>query len=379
MQTALGPGYSANLASVVIANCLIIGIAIFAAALYTLDLDIYYLSVQEDQYPEWATFWAFTGAGSMYLVAGLRLARTGESYWFALLVGAYCLLIGLEEISWGQRIIGYRPPAFFLEGNYQQEFNLHNVLATDLRKLGLMTTILGFGIVLPLLVRIPGFKRFTGSLAAVSPPIGLAPAFLAAYILYLVYPWKSSGEWVELMLGLGFLFSAQRCLAAVTSSGADEKPPPGTTRVVGLWLIVFVAGIVSAAITNSQWLDHGQRSVAVQKEIAALSADFQANSNDLQCNAHKRLYTYVEQRDQVFLLDGHFAGLVDGGLSRKRAEFFLDPWNSPYWIRDSCGSDASNRSAFVYSLGPNRRRDSTRAEIRSDDVGAYIFGGRPTR
>ncbi len=139
------------------------------------------------------------------------------------------------------------------------------------------------------------------------------------------------------------------------------------------------AGIVSAAITNSQWLDHGQRSVAVQKEIEALYADFQANSDDLPCAVHKRLYTYVEQADQDFLLDGRFADLVDGGLPRKRAEFLLDPWNSPYWIRDSCGSDASNRFAFVYSLGPNRRRDSTRAEIRGDDIGAYIFGGRPTR
>ena len=139
------------------------------------------------------------------------------------------------------------------------------------------------------------------------------------------------------------------------------------------------AGVVSAAITNSQWLDHGQQFVAVQKELEALSADFQANTDDLQCNVHKRLYTYVEQRDQVFQLDGRFAGLADGGLSRKHAEFFLDPWNSPYWIRDSCGSELSDRLAFVYSLGPNRRRDSTQTEIRGDDIGAYVFGGSLTR
>ncbi len=181
------------------------------------------------------------------------------------------------------------------------------------------------------------------------------------------------------MLGLGFLFSAQRCLAAVKSVGTDEKPPPGIVRVFVLWLIVFVAGVVSAAITNSQLLDQGRRSVAVQKEIKTLYADFQANSDDMPCSAHKRLYTHVKQYDQDFLLHGRFAGLVDGGLSSSRAEFLLDPWNSPYWIRDSCGPDGSNRLAFVYSLGPNRRRDSTRTEIHGDDVGAYIFGGRPTR
>jgi hypothetical protein len=31
-----------------------------------------------------------------------------------------------EEISWGQRLIGFHSPAFFNENNYQGEFNLHN-------------------------------------------------------------------------------------------------------------------------------------------------------------------------------------------------------------------------------------------------------------
>ena len=49
-----------------------------------------------------------------------------------------------------------------------------------------------------------------------------------------------------------------------------------------------------------------------------------------------------------------------------------DPWNSPYWIRDKCSKDRSRRSVFVYSFGPNRRRDSSHWEVAGDDIGTYV-------
>ena len=69
---------------------------------------------------------------------------------------------------------------------------------------------------------------------------------------------------------------------------------------------------------------------------------------------------------------GRFVALTDRGLPEERAAYFLDPWNSPYWIRDRCERREERRSVFVYSFGPNRVRDSTRFEIREDDVGAYL-------
>ena len=32
-----------------------------------------------------------------------------------------------EEISWGQRILGFGTPEVLMEINHQQEFNLHNI------------------------------------------------------------------------------------------------------------------------------------------------------------------------------------------------------------------------------------------------------------
>ena len=83
----------------------------------------------------------------------------------------FCFIVAMEEISWGQRLLGYRPPAYFLEYNYQQEFNFHNVVETDYRKLALTLVIAGYGIVLPLAVRFMYLKIWFKRAGIVAPTI----------------------------------------------------------------------------------------------------------------------------------------------------------------------------------------------------------------
>ena len=45
-----------------LANLLVFGVVIYAWALLAADADRYYLAVQEDEYLEWASFWAFANA-----------------------------------------------------------------------------------------------------------------------------------------------------------------------------------------------------------------------------------------------------------------------------------------------------------------------------
>ncbi len=90
----------------------------------------------------------------------------------------------------------------------------------------------------------------------------------------------------------------------------------------------------------------------------------------MRCGLHKRVYTFVRQYGQRHLTRGEFANLHDRGLAPERLRFFLDPWNTPYWIRHDCRS--SPRKIFVYSFGPNRRRDSSRTEVLGDDIGAKV-------
>ena len=81
------------------------------------------------------------------------------------------------------------------------------------------------------------------------------------------------------------------------------------------------------------------------------------------------MYSYVEKYDRSELLTGEFSRLQQQGLPEARAEFFIDPWGAPYWVRHQCSSEPWRQTVFIYSFGPNRRRDSGRWNILRDDVG----------
>lgn len=50
--------------------------------------------------------------------------RLMSSLYFLLIAGAF--FIGMEEISWGQRLLGYQEPEFWTKHNVQSEFTFHN-------------------------------------------------------------------------------------------------------------------------------------------------------------------------------------------------------------------------------------------------------------
>ena len=51
--------------------------------------------------------------------------RLMSSLYYLLLAGAF--FIGMEEISWGQRLIGFEEPEFWARHNVQSEFTFHNL------------------------------------------------------------------------------------------------------------------------------------------------------------------------------------------------------------------------------------------------------------
>jgi hypothetical protein len=118
-----------------VANLCVLLVFVAGGALLVADPDLYYRSSQEDEALEWVTFWAFLFA-SIYYILGARLdrRRRGGLPWFHIGLATFCLFVALEEISWGQRLIGYRAPEVFLARNFQQEFNLHNIVDDGLRR-----------------------------------------------------------------------------------------------------------------------------------------------------------------------------------------------------------------------------------------------------
>ncbi len=363
-----------SIEAAIVANVLILVILVVARILYNASSDLYYLAVQEDEYLEWATFWAFIVAAAVAVFASVRQWRNVRQLpWFLVGVGLFCFVVAMEEISWGQRVFGYRPPAYFLEENFQQELNFHNVMATDLRMLGFKLITLGYGVVLPILAMIPALRGILTRLVVVAPPWLLIPSFLISYLVYEERPWSFTGEWIEMMLGLGFLFAAIDGLQRF-GSAAQRKRPRAMVLVAVTTLIVLGLAAVNTAITRSQRDVDPVLLENVNAELEALRRDWLAGGKiRSRCNVHKRIFTYMVQRDHDDLLEGEFAALTARGLPQERADFFLDPWNYPYWIRDRCNDDKSRRIVIVYSFGPNRIRDSTRWEVLGDDIAVFIY------
>lgn len=355
-----------------VANLLILGFIACAHLLDARNPDVYYAVVQEDEVLEWSTFWAFLLSAVAFGAAARRYhAYESRFPWYLVAVSAFCFVVAMEEISWLQRVAGYRPPDYFLEHNFQQEFNFHNVVDTEYRKLALTAVIVGYGIVLPLLSLPAALRRLLARLGVVAPSILLLPAFAGTAYLYIDYPLGHSGEWVEMMLGLGFLFSALPMLERFSGRARRSDDRVVATRPA---LIAFVVacglGLATAALSRAGRDSDPAIVQAASVEVRALAADFEAGRARSRCNLHKRVYTFVEEYGQSGLYDGSFAALTMQGLPESRAAFFLDPWNSPYWIRDRC--EGGQRHVFVYSFGPDRKRNSTRTELLGDDIGVLI-------
>ncbi len=368
-----------NLRAVILANALMLGALAFAAALESRDPAFHYRSLQEDGAVEWLSFWAFLlGSGWNLLAAARQRRSTGKLPWFLAGLASFCFILAMEEISWGQRVLGFQPPTYFLEHNFQQEANLHNVVETGLRKLALTAVIAGYGILLPLLTLFPPLGRWLRRLAVVGPPAALVPAFAAALITYRIYPWKFTGEIVEAMLGLGFLFAASfRAAEFRDGETSDSRRKP--VRAVALSCLLVVAlGLACDAVSRGRRSADPATVDAARLELEALKQDLDAHGRDrsarraVRCGLSKRLYGLVQDRGADFLLGGEFAGLVARGLPKQRADFLIDPWSTAYWIRFEC--EGKRRSLFLYSFGPNRLRDSSEWEILGDDVGVYLVG-----
>ncbi len=365
---------------VFIINFLLVSAVIpVAFYLFEFNFEYYFRLLQEDGVLEWSTFWSFIFACILFAIATINRTTSGfKAYWFLAGLSLFCLVFAMEEISWGQRLLGYRPPSYFLAENYQQELNFHNIIDTNFRKIILSIIILGYGVFLPLLNSIPSAQKLFTKWNIILPDINLLGAFAATYILYLTYPIRYSGEIVEFMLGLCFLFTALSTLKKQDAKVFKPYQAYLINTVSSIIVIAFGAGnvLLSQFIKNDsqQYID------AAQTEVEQLHKDFmflvsgEYGLPRLQCGFHRRVYTAVNLYDIYDRFDtGYFASLTQQGLEEERATFFIDPWNSRYWITDQC-TDSNSRILVVYSLGPDRKRQSIGSQIKGDDIGkTYHF------
>ncbi len=312
---------------------------------------------QEDGPVEWLSFFAFAGA-ALLAVRALLAAGRSKQPWLSLYLVLFalgCALIAGEEISWGQRVFGYQPPEAFLADNFQQELNVHNLAADAVRQGVLLALLAGFGILFPISRYLPGLGPWLAQRIPI-PSLWIIPGFIALIAVYIAYPWPYAGEWVELGLGLGLL---------VTAAGYGQGTSWRTEAVAVTLALAFA--LVTPYVLNRA----GQKGDLEQArlEVEALADDLRRRHFRSRCGIHKRFYTFT--RDYGGRPEGSAFHALEQVESTRRT-YYLDPWNQPYWLRHRCSADRQDAVIFVYSFGPNRRRDSTAEALAGDDVGVRV-------
>ncbi len=352
----------------------------------------------EDAWGEWATFFAFLFAGligSKTLFARYR-QWTGSGREFfqpsqcaLLTLSAFCLLAAGEEISWGQRLLGLRPPELFQELNFQQELNFHNILHYLFSpRLIVLFICIVYGVLLPVATMI-----LPGPRAAERPNLAVAFAphpvlvfwFTVTGIVYWFRPVYMSTEAAELMLGL-LLLSDVYLKTHAPDSRSKAVP---RTRSIGIALILglplLLGGMVNPIIDPILYGPDQPRVEQATEELQLMANDLLENEwinpsvatdGDLY---DSRIYYAVNQQWLYFDETGNYFNKRDIQIDQgevTRLNYFLDPWNNAYWIRMQ-----GTQPVMLYSFGPNRRLDTiladevgvpSREQIIGDDIGVWL-------
>ncbi len=127
----------------------------------------------------------FAFLASILLFVTGRMERKALPRWIYIMGGIVALFVAGEEISWGQRILGYPTPDWMIERNSRKELNLHNL---DLIEIPLF---LGFVLGTQLLCTIGGLARFADRekiLGIPLPPISLVFGFMVVLGYTLMLP-----------------------------------------------------------------------------------------------------------------------------------------------------------------------------------------------
>ena len=347
----------------------LVGVLLISLWLLTaLDSKLSWVLIGEDRFVEWASAWCYFLAGAFFLRKVWEFRRAGKRVLVLFGLAAICVFIALEEISWGQRIFGYQPGAFFLKQNVQQETNLHNLLGPLLRDALFLLFVAGYGLVLPIWRR-QTHQDSNQILRFIAPPNSLVFVFGLVAILYMLPISWMSQEIAELGLALALLVSAILTPEALHEEDASHSHHR-TSLLVWASVCVVCAALLSEWYTTSTRTGSPDSIAQAKRELAALKEDFLAFGETVgelpvTLGLDERLYQFQQKLGQYSPTFGtyHFCFADD---ESNRAKYLIDPWHSPYWIVDTYSN--GKRQLLLISNGPNRRRDGWPVFSGGDDL-----------
>lgn len=204
---------SLNSIDVFLVSMTLLVIAFYAlAALYYPSA--YVIGTYEDLYGEWTQTYGFLAT---CIFSTLLVLKQHSQRWFFLLLALASFYAFMEEISWGQRLLGFDSPEFFHENSYQDETNIHNLLTGPVdvwTKTALTYAIalglFAYGVIFPIVLRLnfkPAMWLSQHKLAA-EPPFSLMLAFSAAALFELELFGFNEAEVAELLVAWALAFTA---------------------------------------------------------------------------------------------------------------------------------------------------------------------------
>jgi tetratricopeptide (TPR) repeat protein len=236
----------------------------------------YVWATYEDLYGEWVQWYQYA---AVLLLSGWLALRPSPYRWFYLALALASFYTAGEEISWGQRLLGFGSPEFFDEYNLQEETNLHNFLTgpeatwtNDLMQYTLATALLGYGLVYPLLLRFGwGLATWVRRVGIPAPPLELWPFFATAALFELGQFHFNEAEIAEILVGTAMMFMLAghvyryRAQPGSVDGGLDARQ----SRALATALALLVVGVAVLAITTTQLIyrDPVQRTAIDQRVL----------------------------------------------------------------------------------------------------------------
>lgn len=177
-----GPGVDRGKSFAVLSQFGALVFGLLFTALFVLEPRMADFLAQEDYIIEYATAFLPLVATLLFFYVAFRLgaAKQRLGALAAVVFGLGFFVVGMEEISWMQRIFDVTPPEFFAEHNMQRETNLHNLYTGPMMHIFYTVTFIFF-------VVVPFFDKWIqavlGKLKLASLQLFVPPRWLVAPML----------------------------------------------------------------------------------------------------------------------------------------------------------------------------------------------------
>jgi len=158
-----------------------------------------------------AALFGLACTGLIVMMFRSPLLREGKGWYRYLFLVGWALLMFVffgEEISWGQRILGFSAPDVVAAANAQNEFNLHNLEVLQTAKYRLLSLLMLFtGVVFPCAALFERVRALFQRLVFPVLPMAYSGFFVCSYLYGKLYydkvPGDGATEVRELLMALG--------------------------------------------------------------------------------------------------------------------------------------------------------------------------------